>query len=277
MQTSITEIEKMNYSQFVGFIKERNRPSGGIRTVHTVAVNAFIDSTKRMLEIGSNTGFTSVNMSLLTGCEVVGIDPNRPSVEEAEVYAQTLAADKVTFQIADALELPFEDNSFDMVWSSNVTSFIGDKNKAIAEYLRVLKPNGILVVVPIYYRQTPPAEVVQQVSEAIGSEVKVWNKTFWHDLTTEVATTAGYNLEKIFDADYRYLDRKAALSDYIDVLMGKSHLQALSDEQQSAARKRCEYFMELFNTNLQYAGYSIMLYQKRTESEELEFFLSESV
>ncbi|MEK7153893.1 MAG: class I SAM-dependent methyltransferase, partial [Patescibacteria group bacterium] len=152
---TVEDIEKMNYSQFVGLIKERNRPSGGIKTVHTVAVNAFIDNSKRMLEIGSNTGFTSINMSLLTGCEVVGIDSNEPSINEAKSYAEALGAHDVDFVTANALDLPFEDASFDVVWSSNVTSFIGDKNKAISEYLRVLKPGGILVVVPIYYCTEP--------------------------------------------------------------------------------------------------------------------------
>lgn len=277
MQISVSDIEKMDYSQFVGFIRERNRPSGGIKTVHTVAVNAFIDDTKRMLEIGSNTGFTSVNMSLLTGCEVIGIDPNPPSVDEAKAYAKELNADKVSFQTASALTLPFDDASFDVVWSSNVTSFIGDKNQAIAEYLRVLKPNGILVVVPIYYRTTPPAEIVQQVSEAIGAEIQVWDKAFWNTLFTQVASGTGQALEKIYDTDYRYLDRAPALQSYIDLLMEKDHLKTLGKEQQQAVRERCEHFMSLFNANLQYAGYSVMLYQKRAIADEAEFFLGESV
>lgn len=61
------QIKNMDYSSFVGLINERNRPSGGIKTVHTVAVNAFINKNKKVLEIGSNTGFTSVNLALLTG------------------------------------------------------------------------------------------------------------------------------------------------------------------------------------------------------------------
>jgi len=270
-------IEKLNYSQFVGFIKERNRPSGGIKTVHTVAVNAFVDSSKHMLEIGSNTGFTSVNMHLLTGCKVTGIDSNPPSVEESREYAARLGAQGVSFMAANALELPFEDETFDLLWSSNVTSFIDDKNKAIAEYLRVLKPGGTLVVVPIYYRTDPPTDVLRSVSDAVGVEIKVWDKQYWDDLFRSTAAAEGYSIEKFYESDYRYLDRKSALPSYVDLLLGKQHLKNLSKEQKQVVRERCEHFMSLFNDNLQYAGYSIMLYQKRTEEDETEFFLSEKV
>lgn len=274
---TVEDIEKMNYSQFVGLIKERNRPSGGIKTVHTVAVNAFIDNSKRMLEIGSNTGFTSVNMSLLTGCEVVGIDSNEPSINEAKSYAEALGVHDVDFVPADALNLPFEDASFDVVWSSNVTSFIGDKDKAISEYMRVLKPGGILVVVPIYYRAEPPTNIVKDVSEAIGTEIKVWDKEFWEATFSEAASSNGQYIEKIYDADFKYRDRQKELPAYIDMLLQKEHLQQLRQEEQIAVRKQCEHFMTLFNKNLQYAGFSILLYQKRTQAEEIELFLSEKV
>lgn len=183
IKKDIQEIESMNYSQFVGLMKERNRPSGGIKTVHNVAVNAFINSSKRILEIGSNTGFTSVNLSLLTGCNSIGIDVNEKSINEAKKYAKEQGVSKLTsFQKASALKLPFPNNSFDIVWCSNVTSFISNKNNAIKEYLRVLKLKGSLVVVPIYYIKQPPKKVVKDISEAIGTKIEIWDKIFWLEL-----------------------------------------------------------------------------------------------
>ena len=40
--------EKMNYSEYVGFVQETNRPSGGIKTVQTSCVNAFINNNKKV-------------------------------------------------------------------------------------------------------------------------------------------------------------------------------------------------------------------------------------
>lgn len=58
------KIKEMNYSEFVGLINERNRPSGGIKTIQEVIINVRLDEKKKILEIGSNTGFTIVNIGL---------------------------------------------------------------------------------------------------------------------------------------------------------------------------------------------------------------------
>ena len=68
-----------------------------------------------------------------------------------------------------------------MVFCSNVTSFIDDKEKAINEYIRLTKPNGFVSAVPIYYAKKPPKNIVENVSNEIGTEIKIWDKKFWLD------------------------------------------------------------------------------------------------
>lgn len=269
-------IKKMSYSDFVGLIRERNRPSGGIRTVQEVAVNAFISNKKKMLEIGSNTGFTSVNMSLLTGCKVIGIDTVEKSVNEAKKYAkeQGLKNENVEFIKANTLELPFADNFFDVVWCSNVTSFISDKERAIKEYLRVLKQGGSLIVVPIYYIKEPPREILEEVSRAIGTEIKVWDKLFWKDLFRNVSKESSYPIDLYYENDFEYLDRKQVISDYVDEIISQDHLLNFSFSEREILKEKFQYFMNLFNENLKYAGYSILIYQKKLIHEEMELFLT---
>ena len=205
----IEDIEKMNYSELVAFVKERNRPSGGIRTIQDVAVNSFLTKDKKMLEIGSNTGFTCVNISLLTGCKSVGIDINKDSIKEAINYSKEQGVqDNVSFIHASAEKLPFEDGSFDIVWCSNVTSFIENKEKTIREYLRVLKTNGILVIIPIYYIKNPPKEIVSKISEAIGTKIEVWNKSFWTNLFEQISKKYNAPIELFYSKDFFYEDRE---------------------------------------------------------------------
>ncbi len=269
------DITKMNYSEFVGLIDERNRPSGGIKSVHTVAINSQLNPSKKILEIGSNTGFTSVNLSLFTGCEVVGIDANVSSIAKAEKYAiKHSVEDRVSFLNADACNLPFEDSSFDMIWCSNVTSFISDKEKAVSEYMRVLKLGGILVFIPIYYIESPSREMLGEVSEAIGVEVKVQDKHDWIELITQIAETTGFAAELFFSEDYRYLDARDDIAGYINYLMQKDEVLQFKKNEQYLIRKKAEYFYKLFNENLQHAGYSILLFQKRKMKDEVELFLS---
>lgn len=107
---------KYTYSQIVGILKERNRPSGGIKTIQNVVKNAYIKQTDKILEIGSNTGFSSVNLNLLSGAKVVGIDVEENSLKEARLYAKLNNVSKsVKFKKASATSLPFKDNSFDIV------------------------------------------------------------------------------------------------------------------------------------------------------------------
>lgn len=273
----IGPIGEMDYSSFVGLINERNRPSGGIKTVQSVAVNAFISEKKRMLEIGSNTGFASVNMSLLTDCHVVGIDINQLSVDEASRYAKEQGVkDRVQFIKGSATELPFKDEEFDVVWASNVTSFIEDKKQAILEYLRVLRPGGTLVVVPIYYNSEVPQNILEEVSKAIGVQVKKWDKSFWLNLFNDISDRINTNLQLYYEKDFEYLNRADFIPKYVDQII-ENNASNFSEEERKQLKERFAYFMNLFNENLKYAGFSIFLFQKRSKRDEIELFLSKSV
>ncbi|MDD4352897.1 MAG: class I SAM-dependent methyltransferase [Candidatus Nanoarchaeia archaeon] len=265
----------MDYSQFVGIVRERNRPSGGIKTVQEVAVNAFINSSKKILEIGSNTGFTSVNMSLLTGCKCIGIDINKNSVKEARRYAKINGVNKlVKFSVYNAEKLPYKKESFDCVWCSNVTSFIKNKEKAIKEYIRVLKKNGILIVVPIYYIKKPSNQIVKKISQALNSEIKIWSKSFWLKLFEEISLKQDTPLQLFYSKDFKYLNREKYIEEYASNIIEKEHIQKYDSKKIKEVKDKIIYFMELFNQNLKYAGYSILLYQKRVEKEEIELFLT---
>lgn len=271
----VEDIKKMNYSELVALVRERNRPSGGLRTIQNVAVNSFLTKDKKMLEIGSNTGFTCINMSLLTGCECVGIDINEGSIKEAGRYAKKQGIkNKVSFLKADAKNLPFEDGSFDVVWCSNVTSFIEDKENAIKEYLRVLKTNGVLAIVPIYYVKNPPEEIVSRVSEAIGTRIEIWDKSFWTGLFEQISKKYNSPIDLFYSKDFIYEDRKNFVEGYINTILDKPHLKELSRNIKNQIKEKYKNFIKLFNENLKYAGFSILLYQKRKIKDEMELFLT---
>lgn len=272
--TKYPDVGTMDYSTFVGFMQERNRPSGGLATVQEAAVQARLAASSSVLEIGSNTGFTSVNLALLTGAQVVGIDVNADSVAEAGRLAKVhQLSERVEFRIADGRRLPFEDKTFDAVWVSNVLSFVAEKADMLSDAVRVLKPGGTLIVVPIYYRDTPPQQIVDKVSDAIGTTVDVLSKSDWRTFVEREE-----ELELYYQSDHAYLLRSAADIDaYCDVLMEKEHLRALPDDVAGQVRDRVRYFMSLFNENLHYAGFSVLLYQRRAQREEMELFVSRPV
>jgi len=56
------------------------------------------------------------------------------------------------------------------------------------------------------------------------------------------------------------------------VIFAKRHLQELPKSERAILKEKYEYFIKLFNENLKYAQYSIMLFQKRLYRDEIELF-----
>lgn len=96
----------------------------------------------RILDVGCGTGyFTRILTQGGEAVSAVGLDQ-----EEAFIrYARDAAAHlPVEFVLGDALKLPFEDDSFDLVVSHTFFTSISDPEKAMAEMKRVLKPGGMI-------------------------------------------------------------------------------------------------------------------------------------
>jgi SAM-dependent methyltransferase len=86
----------------------------------------------RVLDVGCGDGRIP---SLYTSPEVVVVDSSADAVERA-------AARGLDAQLADAQELPFEDSSFDVVTCSHTLYHVPDVDRALAEFVRVLRPGG---------------------------------------------------------------------------------------------------------------------------------------
>lgn len=99
---------------------------------------------KRVLEIGCGAGSSSIAFAL-DGAEVTASDLTEEAVRITKAKFEMLGLDGDVVQ-ADAENLPFEDNSFDVVFSSGVLHHTPDTQKAIDEIFRVLKPGGDAVV-----------------------------------------------------------------------------------------------------------------------------------
>ena len=97
----------------------------------------------KILDLGCGTGVLIEQLlSLLPLAEVCGIDP---SAEMLNIAQQRLPP-SVDLKLGSADKLDFEDNSFDVVISTNAFHYFRDPQSSIQEALRVLKPQGYLVI-----------------------------------------------------------------------------------------------------------------------------------
>jgi ubiquinone/menaquinone biosynthesis C-methylase UbiE len=110
-----------------------------------LANRALALAPKRILETACGTGVVTQALNqALPEAEIVATDLNPPMLEQA---ALRFAAPSVRFEQADALSLPFEDGSFDLVICQFGVMFFPDKVRANSEARRVLKDGGRYLLV----------------------------------------------------------------------------------------------------------------------------------
>ena len=255
---TVKEIEKMDFSTLVAVVREPNMCSGGRETIRTAIKEGNIGGAVNILEVGSNTGYSSIEFAItLPNSKVTGIDINPLSVAFATDKAKSYHIKNVEFLCSDATNLPFEDNAFDVLFVSNVTSFIPDKEAALKEYVRVLKPQGLLIAAPISYNALPPYHIVKNVENAIGTSLTVADSAQW----TNYFEKNGLSL--YFSKSYEYVrSTDQDITEYVEMVMAQDHLKYYSLEIQKELSKRLQYFYSLFDENLSYAGFDILIYRK---------------
>ncbi len=107
---------------------------------------------KRLLDVGCGYGGRTLHYALRCGAsEAEGIEPGAVMVERCRALAKELGAKNVRFETGVAEDLPFPDDSFDVVTSFDVLEHVESPFDALAEIRRVLRPGGrAWVVFPTY-------------------------------------------------------------------------------------------------------------------------------
>lgn len=99
----------------------------------------------RVLDIGCGTGPQSRTIAALPDVgEVVGVDQLEPFLERGRELAADLPS--VSFRQADARDLPFDDDSFDVVVLHTLLTHVPGPEGVLAEAYRVLKPGGSVAI-----------------------------------------------------------------------------------------------------------------------------------
>jgi SAM-dependent methyltransferase len=95
---------------------------------------------RRWIDVGCGNGaFTQEIVDRCAPVSVTGIDP---SAEQVEYARRRLAGDTATFDVGDAMALPYADAAFDAAVMALVIFFVPDPAKSIGEMARVVRPGG---------------------------------------------------------------------------------------------------------------------------------------
>jgi ubiquinone/menaquinone biosynthesis C-methylase UbiE len=117
----------------------------------------------RILDLGCGTGIVArvLRERLGGAARLTGIDINAPMIAKARAVAP-----EITWQEANACELPFAAGSFDVVLSQQMLQFVPDRKAAVREARRVLAPGGRLIASTWKPRREQPLfEALAHVAE----------------------------------------------------------------------------------------------------------------
>ena len=162
---------------------------GGLGATRELIEACHINKDSYVLDVGCGVGITTCYLADEYGCRVVGLDLSEMMVKRSKERAKRKnVADKVEFKVGDAQDLPFKDGVFDVVICESVIAFSRDKQKAISEYARVTRPGGYVGLNEVTWVETPPPELVDYLSRALGP-AKFLTCNGWRDLLEKAGLT----------------------------------------------------------------------------------------
>jgi len=117
--------------------------TGGLRASRELLEIAQIQADDKVLDIGAGLAGSARLIASAIGCRIDCIEMSNDYCTGAALLNRlTGLENRIKIHQGSALDLPFPENSFDVVWMQNVGMNIADKRKLYGEIFRVLKPGG---------------------------------------------------------------------------------------------------------------------------------------
>src|SRR3989344_2545720 len=252
-------VKSLSYTDFISLIKETNRCPGGKNSIREIVQNTFVGQDSKVLDVGSNTGFNSLEFAHITKSKVYGIDISESCVNASNNLLSKDTKDvkkRVTFKVGSAYDIPFEDNYFDLVMCGGATSFMDNKSKAVSEYFRVLKPWGFLAATQLFYSKKPPQKVLDAVSKIIGTQIKYLEKTDWLNILS-----VNNKYELYYFTEYKFESKSNKdIADYANMFLQKPHIADLDQDAKQEIRNKWSSYMTTFSENNEYLSYFTALF-----------------
>lgn len=157
-------------------------PGGYAATTELLAL-CQIEEAHTVLNVGCGIGVGSVYLAKRYSCQVVGIDCSAQMIAwSCQRAREEGVADKVAFQVADLLALPFAANSFDLVFCESVLNFVANKAQAIQELERVTKPGGYVGINEMCWLREAPDALTPQVQAILGGDQPLPTAAAWQTI-----------------------------------------------------------------------------------------------
>lgn len=160
---------------------------------------------KRIVDVGCGIGGSSRYLAQKFGAQCRGITLSPIQAQRANALADSQGlSDQVSFQVADALQQPFPDDEFDLVWSMESGEHMPDKPKFVQELARVAAPGATIIIVTWCHRDLNPSEdsLKPWENELLQKICKAYFLPAWCSAADYVGLLHSLSLQDIKVADW---------------------------------------------------------------------------
>jgi SAM-dependent methyltransferase len=165
----------LNYLDMLTKLGVGNAHPGGFAETLQLIGKLSLPLGSHILEVGCGTGRTACFLAA-KGYKVTALDIRSEMVSKARIRAEKEQV-QVHWVEGDACQLPFEDQTFDMVMVESVSNFT-DATKAASEYFRVLKAGGVMVDREVIRTKELPPEAKLAICSFYGV-YDLWTAEEW--------------------------------------------------------------------------------------------------
>ncbi len=228
---------------------------GGLKATYDLLKRLQIDRSDKVLDIACGKGVNAILIAKKYGCKVVGIDILPESIEKAKAFAKRKGVENlVTFQVADAQQLPFDKEEFVKTIAQAMLILVNDKEKVIKEANRVTKNGGKSGWLELSWRKEITKEFLEIANRELCGICISNVQTF--DEWAELFRSNGYHnlTADKFTMDYRGMMgmiQDEGLSNGLRVMF-----KYLTNDK---IRKRMQKLDRFFKNYSEYVGYGIYI------------------
>lgn len=134
-----------------------------------LAADNGVSKDSLVLDIGCANGGVSRELLERTGCKIKGVELLELLVDMGnKENAEKGVADRFHIQQGSITDIPFEDNTFDVIFANDVLGMVEDVDTALAECHRVLKPGGKILIYLSLPTDRLPKEEADELCAAQG-------------------------------------------------------------------------------------------------------------
>jgi tocopherol O-methyltransferase len=168
--------EHMHHGYYGADGKEKkDRRQAQIDLVEELLKWAEIEKAENILDVGCGIGGSSLYLAEKYHAKATGITLSPVQAQRATERAQEFGLSaRAHFQVADAQAMPFDSNSFDLVWSLESGEHMPDKTKFMQECYRVLKPGGKLIMVTWCHRPIDNSPLTRDEKKHLAEIYRVY-------------------------------------------------------------------------------------------------------